>query len=93
MSFSRIPEAVKRIFTETFTARDIAEPLVSYDGTTSFAAARAVMVARGFDVVGVRKEGQVAGYVEKDSVKDGRPRRPSSGWNSYATTSPTPRTS
>jgi hypothetical protein len=71
MSSSRIPEAVRRIFTETFTARDIAEPLVSFDGTTSFAAARAVMEARGFDVVGVRREGQVAGYVEKDSVKDG----------------------
>jgi hypothetical protein len=31
MASTRIPEAVKRVFMETFTARDIAEPLASFD--------------------------------------------------------------
>jgi hypothetical protein len=31
MHSPRIPDAVKRIFTETFSARDVAEPLASFD--------------------------------------------------------------
>src|SRR5262245_46095250 len=64
MTATRIPEAVKRIFTETFTARDVAEPLASFDADAPPAVIREFMVARDFDVVGIRSDGQVVGYVE-----------------------------
>jgi hypothetical protein len=71
MASSRIPDAVKRIFTETFTARDIAEPLASFDGSTPSINVRDFMVARDFDVIGIRSEGQVAGYAEFSSLDQG----------------------
>jgi hypothetical protein len=52
-----MPDAVKRIFTETFTARDVAEPLASFDEAASCGDVRGFMAARGYDVVGVRSEG------------------------------------
>jgi hypothetical protein len=64
MATTRIPEAVKRIFTETFTARDIAEALASFDADASWAMVRDFMQAKDFDVVGIRSKGQMAGYVE-----------------------------
>lgn len=66
-----MPAAVKRVFGETFTAKDIAEPLASFDAEASSALARAFMQTSDFDVVGVRRHGQVAGYVSKESLDDG----------------------
>src|SRR5262249_51750278 len=71
MSSTRIPDAVKRVFTETFTARDVAEPLASFDTSASSRDVRDFMNARDFDVVGVRSEGQVVGYVERGSLENG----------------------
>jgi hypothetical protein len=71
MSPPSIPKAVKRVFTETFTARDLAEPLASFDAGAAAADVRAFMTARDFDVVGVRKDGQVIGYVDKVSLESG----------------------
>jgi hypothetical protein len=71
MASTRIPDAVRRVFTEAFTARDIAEPLASFDADASAAAVRTVMGARGHDVVGIRREGRIAGYVEKDRLGEG----------------------
>ena len=71
MSATRIPEAVKRIFTESFVARDVAEPLASFDASTSAAEVRQYMHAKGLDVVGIRSQGEIAGYVEKHSLEDG----------------------
>ena len=68
---SRIPDAVRRVFTETFTARDLAEALASFDGGVPCEYVRDFMRARDFDVVGVRIEGQVVGYVEQGSLRDG----------------------
>jgi hypothetical protein len=67
---NRIPEDVKRVFTETFTARDIAEPLASFDADASCSAVRDFMQARGFDVIGIRNEGQIDGYVEMGWLAD-----------------------
>jgi hypothetical protein len=58
-------ESLRRVFTEGFVARDIAEPLVSFDASTAAAEVVALMGKRNFDVVGVRKEGIVIGYVER----------------------------
>jgi hypothetical protein len=66
-----IPEAVKRIFTEAFVARDIAEPLASFDAGASTAEVRQFMQAKGLSVVGIRSNGEIAGYVEKHSLEDG----------------------
>jgi hypothetical protein len=71
MSAIKIPDAVKRVFTESFTARDIAEPLASFDASVPAGTVREFMKARGFDVVGIRREGQVVGYVERGSLDDG----------------------
>ena len=53
MASVRIPDAVKRVFTETFTARDVAEPLASFDalcvhhaGLSKAAPTWAVVMAR-----------------------------------------------
>jgi predicted transcriptional regulator len=71
MSAIDIPDAVKRVFTESLTARDVAEPLASCDAEVSAVAVREFMDARDFDVVGIRREGQVVGYVERSSLESG----------------------
>jgi hypothetical protein len=71
MSTTQIPDAVRQIFTETFTARDVAEPLASFDSGTSAEEVRDFMNAHDFDVVGVRRSGRVAGYVHRSSLQNG----------------------
>ena len=45
---------LRRHFTEGFAARDIAEPLVSFDACTAVSEVMELMDKRTFDVVGVR---------------------------------------
>src|SRR5262245_721676 len=71
MPSTRIPDAVKRVFTETFTARDIAEPLASFDADASSAQVREFMQAKDFDVVGIRSEGQITEYATRDALAAG----------------------
>jgi hypothetical protein len=71
MASTRIPEAVTRVFSETFSARDIAEPLASFDSDASCATVRDFMQARDFDVIGIRSDGHIAGYVEIGWLADG----------------------
>lgn len=59
---------LRRIFDRALALRDIAEPLVSFDGTRSAEEVRTLMEARGFDVVGVRENGVVAGYCAGDEL-------------------------
>ena len=56
-------ENLRRVFTDGFVARDIAEPLVSFDASTAASEVAAIMERRSFDVVGIRKEGVVVGFV------------------------------
>jgi hypothetical protein len=53
-----------RIFRQSITAREIAEHLVSFEADHPAPRVKAFMEARGFDVVGVREEGFITGYVE-----------------------------
>lgn len=53
---------LRRLFDRALTLRDIAEPLVSFDGIQPADEVRALMESRGFDVVGVRENGVVTGY-------------------------------
>jgi hypothetical protein len=66
-----ISEAVKRIFTEAFVARDIAEPLASFDAGASATEVRQSMQAKGLEVVGIRSKGEIVGYVTRLSLDDG----------------------
>ncbi len=69
MSISRAShDHLRKIFTENFSASDIAEPLVSFDETTSAADVGSVMDEHGYEVAGVRRLGKIAGYVKKEEL-------------------------
>ena len=53
----------RRMFMDLFTARDIAEALLSFDLETPCEEVRTVMVRHGQDVASVRIKGTVQGYV------------------------------
>jgi hypothetical protein len=54
---------IPRLFIKAFTALDIAEPLRSYDEKRSTAEVKEQMAQFGVDVVGVRVDGIVRGYL------------------------------
>lgn len=64
-------ENLRRVFTEGFAVRDIAEPLVSFDASTSTAEALNLMTAQDFDIVGVRQNGLVVGFLERETLGAG----------------------
>jgi len=66
-----IPESVRRVFTEGFRVGDIAEPLVSFDESASVDTVVALMDEAGFDAVGVRRRGRIAGFVERARLGSG----------------------
>lgn len=66
---------IPRLFVQAFAAMDIAEPLRSYDEDRSTALVREQMKQLGVDVVGVRANGMVRGYLlptGEDSGKCGK---------------------
>ena len=81
---------LRRVFTEAFHARDLAEPLVSLDAATPTAEALRLMHARDFEVVGVRQDGLIVAYLGREPACEGtcgeHLQRGTSGWSS-----PTPR--
>ncbi len=58
--------SLRRVFNEGFGARDIAEPLVSFDTSTTSSDVLSLMDQRNFDVVGIRTGGFVSGYIERE---------------------------
>ena len=62
---------LRRVFLEGFTAMDLAEPLISFDCEADSARIREFMVVNDFDLVGVRREGVVAGYVRQADLDSG----------------------
>ena len=66
-----IPARLKKLSQEEFTAMDIAEPLVSFDVEKKSQDAKAFMVERDFDLVGVRRSGLVCGYVLCNELAEG----------------------
>ncbi|MHC4185182.1 MAG: hypothetical protein ACYSR4_04535 [Planctomycetota bacterium] len=71
MNSSLLQSRMKRLFTEGFTAMDIAEPLLSFDADKPAADVRRFISDNGLDVVGVRSDGVVIGYVQLDELADG----------------------
>ena len=69
LSFSR--GRIKRLFSETFTAQDIAEPLLSFDtGKNSFEVLP-VIRARKLEVASVQQYGKARGYVRMLDLEGG----------------------
>lgn len=67
-------EDALHLFLNGFSARDLADPLPSFDDTTPTATILAAMKARQFDVVGVRRSGVMAGWLMRDdSASDRQP--------------------
>jgi len=65
-------ESLRRVFLQGFAARDVAEPLASFDVTAGLKTVQEFMVKRPLRVVGIRINGLVSGYVLQDEF-DGRP--------------------
>jgi hypothetical protein len=65
-------ENIRRVFRELFTARDIGEPLLSFDSITSCGYVRTALTERQMDIAGIRRNGFISGYVEiADVTGDG----------------------
>jgi hypothetical protein len=52
-----------RVFASAFTAREIAQPLRSFDSAAPLEALRALAARSATDIVGIRREGVCVGYV------------------------------
>ncbi len=64
-------QSLRRVFQQSFVVYDIAEPLASFDDTSSAAELCSHMTARRFEIVGIRREGRVTGYVELAELEKG----------------------
>lgn len=63
-------ENLKDIFEQTITARYIAEPFRSFDADSDLSMLRSFMEEHDYDVVGIRQEGLMTGYVAKENLSD-----------------------
>ncbi|MCM2372540.1 hypothetical protein [Aporhodopirellula aestuarii] len=63
--------SLRRVFMQAFAVHDITEPLVSFDDFASTEKVREIMDAGHWEVVGIRRNGKVQGYVELDELGDG----------------------
>ena len=62
---------MQKLFMEDFTARDIAESLLSLDGGSPAAEALELMHDRDVRAVGVRVEGEIAGFLTREDPAEG----------------------
>jgi hypothetical protein len=62
---------LRELFERSITVKDIAEPLISFDAEKPAIEVRKLLEARDFDVVGVRREGVVAGCARRKDLRDG----------------------
>jgi hypothetical protein len=62
---------LKELFHRTISVRYIAEHLTSFDEEARALDISKFMIANGYDVVGVRRHGQVMGYVLQTSIGNG----------------------
>ena len=64
---------IQRFFTEAFTARDIAEPLASFDADSDPRRVLDVMEQKRLSVAGIRREGLVDSYLRRADLRAGLP--------------------
>jgi len=63
---------LRRLFLEGFSVTDIAEDLCSFDEDRPAPEVAAFMEGRDFDLIGVRREGRVAGFAMREELSAGR---------------------
>src|SRR5688572_12663426 len=71
----REPQSIARLsetFAKSLRARDLAEPLVSLDDNQPTAPGAELMRTRNLSVLGVRRAGLVAGWIEAADLANGR---------------------
>ncbi|WP_419583025.1 hypothetical protein [Thiolapillus sp.] len=68
LGFSR--RRVQRLFSEAFTAKDIAEPLPSFDADRDGREIRKLMQEAGLQVAGVRDRGMVSCYIRSSDLEE-----------------------
>ena len=62
---------MQRLFTEGFTVLDISEALISFDADRDAAEIQHFMAENNLFIIGIRKDGVVAGYTTKDKLTGG----------------------
>lgn len=62
--------SLRRVFYEGFSARDLAEPLASFDANARVESVREFMERRPLCVVGIREGGLITGFVEQERADD-----------------------
>lgn len=60
-----------RLFRNNITVREIAEPLVSFESDRPASTIKGFMKKKDFDVVGVRRDGDMIGYVRRHALDGG----------------------
>ncbi|MEA3372783.1 MAG: HD domain-containing protein [Campylobacterota bacterium] len=63
--------AFKRMFFETFSAYDIAKPLLAFDAQTPCETVLQALETRGFDLAILTQSGEYTGYVKKQEITEG----------------------
>jgi hypothetical protein len=61
---------IDKIFLRGLTVRDIAEPLPSFDFQTTAESVLSAMKLHHFQIAGVRENGFVTGYIERQELGD-----------------------
>ncbi len=59
------------LFLSGFSARDLAEPLLSFDDTASPVAIHTAVQDQDIEIIGVRRAGGIAGWLHRDDVANG----------------------
>ncbi|TWU31777.1 hypothetical protein [Novipirellula artificiosorum] len=62
--------SLRRVFFDSFVARDLAEPLASFDITADVKEVHQFMVSRPLTVIGLRRSGIVDGFIQQENVND-----------------------
>jgi len=62
---------MKKLFTEAFTAAEIAEPLLSFDNDRDAMDVRSIMSSKEVTVIGIRCDGVIAGFALLDDLSEG----------------------
>jgi hypothetical protein len=64
-------QELREVFEKSITVRDIAEPIISFDSSQQASDVRELLERRDFDVVGVRKAGNMIGFAKKTDLVEG----------------------
>ena len=62
---------LQKLFTQSITVREIAEPLVSFDAERNAASVQQFMKQMDFDHIGVRRDGLAVGYAIRTRLTEG----------------------